>query len=171
MSNSKKIIIKSIWDISQYNPPENSILISILEEEDDFNTDFYNKYIKVLRLDIHDVDFIKYHTAKDIYSNTINEEIVQNILNFVGDIKKISQIVIHCSAGVSRSPAIAMGICNHFKLKEEFDSIIRNERYSPNLYILKVFGINEDIINSLHDDILNETVDVNKLYSINDLFK
>ena len=56
------------------------------------------------------------------YQNTaINPRIAEMILrDFVAHEGKISAVMIHCNAGLSRSPAVALALCHRFNLQPEW---------------------------------------------------
>lgn len=165
-----KITIKNIWNVSEYNPNSKSILISIVDNKD-FNTDFYNKYIRVLKMDIDDIDLCVYPEIANEKYNIFNINYYNQVIDFIKNAKEegIEEIVLHCSAGVSRSPALAMGICKYLELEEEYKAIINSKGYFPNLYILSFFtSVEEETKKRLE---MRKTKAENKVYTIEELLK
>lgn len=140
-----KITIKNVWNVSDYIPNEKSILISIVDDSN-LKLDFYNKYINVLKLTIDDIDTC---LIKDIYLKNyevFNEIHYKKIINFIELNNNINEIVIHCSLGVSRSPAIGIGLCKYLGLEDEFLKMINSNKYMPNLNILSYFCNVENLV-------------------------
>lgn len=48
---------------------------------------------------------------------------------------KVELLVVHCDAGVSRSSAIAMSLCEKFELVDELRQLNENRRYRPNHFM------------------------------------
>jgi predicted protein tyrosine phosphatase len=69
------------------------------------------KFRDVLRLRFDDVD------QRDVgsgYFVDFNETHAREILAFVNRWRTVDRIVVHCLAGLSRSPAVAIGVCEVF---------------------------------------------------------
>lgn len=98
-------------------------------------------------LNIHfsDIDIIKDTYTKEALDSCKNElkaisiEDADKILKFVkdlDDIYHIDNLIIHCHAGVSRSPAVAAAIV---LLHDEDDrDYFRNKLYTPNMYVYRM---------------------------------
>ena len=64
---------------------------------------------------------------------------VDNIITFIEKCRgKIPLIVCQCYAGISRSAAVAIGICDYLGLSSE--EFFKSPRYYPNKLILKLFS-------------------------------
>lgn len=111
--------------------------ISILDidnDEQNFNLSIEN-FLQVKMWDIEmDVKDIK---TGETYEKPSDIEL-QKIIDFVNKHKDKSVFMIHCSAGISRSGAVATFIRDKFISeidKEKFNS--ENKYIQPNLYVLK----------------------------------
>ena len=74
-------------------------------------------------------------------------EQIQDILKFTASLKSTDKLLVHCSAGISRSTAVAAGIlCQHGLNAEEALEYVFSIRPQacPNKYIL---GLLEEILN------------------------
>ena len=71
----------------------------------------------VLRLQFHDLNVILPELTQMTY---FNAEIAREIAIFVNVYKNVEHMVIHCEAGLSRSPAIAAAISEHLKITHSF---------------------------------------------------
>jgi len=64
-----------------------------------------------------------------------NEEKAQSIFDFVNANKdKVKTLVVHCDAGISRSSAIALSICDRFNITKKYI----HPDIRPNPYVLSV---------------------------------
>lgn len=109
--------------------------ISILDNE--------NNSIKYSSLHTNFICVKMWDIEEDLYENGIlkykkpEDQELQKIVNFVNLHKNTKGFIIHCSAGISRSGAVARFILDKFHHKinlEEFK--IKNRHILPNLYIL-----------------------------------
>lgn len=166
-----KITIKNIWNISEYTPKRKAILISIVDDPN-FNLDFYNKYINVLKLNIDDIDTCLTSNTNLNNYKIFNKNNYNEIINFVdlNTKQNIDEIVIHCNAGISRSPAIGIGLCKYLNLNKEFNEMIKNKKYIPNLNILSYFCDIEDLKKQRLKDI-NEKINKTISFSLFDLIE
>ena len=63
----------------------------------------------------------------------ISEQQAKDILDFVEALQgKIETIVVHCDAGISRSSAVALSLCEKYGLHEEQRKIEQSPFYRPN---------------------------------------
>ena len=94
-----------------------------------------------------DVLCLAFHDAEPCDDLALPDEIVlmtpdhaERIWQFVHDWKdEIGTIVCHCEQGMSRSPAIAIGLCRG--LGE--DSADLETEYNPNLYVEKLLAVDK----------------------------
>lgn len=110
-------------------------LISILSTvETPLPNDVKNRYKKVLELRVDDIQ--KEYDGLTLFS----QEHKKQICDFLIGVLCEEVIDIHCSAGVSRSPSIALGICVWQEDVGLAYRIIKENKYIlPNEYILKMF--------------------------------
>jgi predicted protein tyrosine phosphatase len=69
-----------------------------------------DRFLAVLRLAFTDIAEVAEHPWHVVFTPQHAEEIV----HFVQKWRDVDCVVIHCHAGLSRSPAIAMGLCDVF---------------------------------------------------------
>ena len=62
------------------------------------------------------------------------------MLDFIKRNDEAESIVTHCSAGVSRSSAVAMCICWYHNDLEREKAILESDRYWPNPHIMKIMA-------------------------------
>lgn len=104
------------------------IIISINEESGvDFNppTGLPNVSVPMLTLNFADI-------SRRVGNHKMFDEIMSNQIFFFVDIQKNADIcLVHCHAGVSRSPAVCAGLSLHYNKKcDEYF-----EKYEPNLLV------------------------------------
>lgn len=113
------------------NPPSNTVLISISNSGQD---DLKNNFIDCLFLQFDD---IKFEYDKHIL---FNKEHFDKIKNFVQKHKN-KDIYINCTAGISRSGAVALGIALILNDKDLYWETLENNTIYPNDYILSFFQV------------------------------
>lgn len=58
---------------------------------------------------------------------------MRQIIEFADKVRpEVDLLVVHCDAGVSRSSAVAMALCEKFELVDELRQLNENRRYRPN---------------------------------------
>lgn len=131
----KNIEIRS-RSAAQYFSPENDVwaAISVATYDGDWPKLSACKRLGLLQIFFPDISFkIKDNSMK--YNKLFDEEMAQRIFDFVDGIKdKIDTMLIHCEAGVSRSPAIAAAIDRIYfgekNVKEKYFM-----KYRPNILV------------------------------------
>lgn len=113
-------------------------LISIISTvETPLSDNIKNRYKKVLELRIDDIQ--KEYVGLTLFSQKHRKQICNFVYEFYEYMSE-ETLDIHCSAGVSRSPAIAIGIGVWEEDIGLVYRIIKENKYiSPNEYILKMF--------------------------------
>jgi predicted protein tyrosine phosphatase len=110
--------------------------ISILDvdnKEQKFDKSIYN-FLQVkmwdIEIDIYENSELKYEKPNDFE--------LQKIVDFVNKHKNKSVFVVHCSAGISRSGAVATFIKDKFLSEVNKENFMKENKFiQPNLYILK----------------------------------
>jgi predicted protein tyrosine phosphatase len=99
-------VVLSREDAERYEPREREICISIADpdmEPAHVSSDF----AAVLRL--HFTDIIEQGEPSDVL---FSAEHARAIREFIAAWPDATRIVVHCQAGVSRSPGVALGLCD-----------------------------------------------------------
>lgn len=135
-----KIIIGMKAEVEKgYLNDNNAILISLLSTvETPLDTQIKAQFLDVLDLVVDDLTFYP-PEYDEIERKSIHLFNVSDFLKIENFIKKYpgKQIIVHCAAGVSRSPAVAMGICSILDDKELMLNTIRSRSSMiPNNLIL-----------------------------------
>ena len=139
--HKEKSIIVSISEPTTTNPTffENNSILDVL----------FLKFDDIIQEELKVVPHLKLMTKEDVY----------NIKQFIDKYKdKIDTIIVHCHAGVSRSSAVACGICLYLG---KDDYYIWNDTYYPNSWCLEL--MNE----CLNLGLSKEDIDIR--YKINEL--
>lgn len=119
---------------------KNRILISIIGDvESSLEMEVKDRYKDVLELRFCDLDFVP-SKDHDLYGLSVfDSEKYYKIKDFIEEYKN-ENIDIHCSAGVSRSSAVAIGICFIKNDIELFKNTIKNHKnMRPNELVLSIF--------------------------------
>lgn len=113
-------------------------LISILSTvETPLSDEIKSRYKKVLELRVDDIQ--KEYEGLTLFSKEHRQQVIKFVHDFYEYMSE-ETLDIHCSAGVSRSPSIALGICVWEEDIGLAYRIIKENKYiSPNEYILKMF--------------------------------
>ena len=115
--------------MAQNGAPERTALISIM----DHKRDCIERYPapRVMRLCFDDAD------NRSFWQNLITEEQADAICAFVlRYAREIDTLIIHCTEGVSRSPAVAAGILGG--LRQDESQIWENPGYRPNSLVYRL---------------------------------
>jgi predicted protein tyrosine phosphatase len=99
-------VVLSREDAERYEPAGREICISIADPEAE-PAHVSNGFAAVLRL--HFTDIVEGGEPSDVL---FNEEHATAIREFIDAWPDASRIVVHCHAGVSRSPGVALGLCD-----------------------------------------------------------
>ena len=110
MSKRKKqipeFVVLSREDAERYEPREREICISIADPDAD-PAHLSSNFAAVLRLNFTDI--IAQGDPSDVL---FGEDHAQAIRVFVDAWPDATRIVVHCHAGMSRSPGVALGLCD-----------------------------------------------------------
>ena len=103
-----QLVVLSREDAERYEPAENEICISI-SDPDARAARVSSRFAALLRLHFDDV------TERGEESDILfAEEHAREIRDFVGSWPNARRLVVHCHAGVSRSPGVALGLCDTY---------------------------------------------------------
>jgi predicted protein tyrosine phosphatase len=108
--HTPEVLILSEMKALLYEPSLREACISVTDIDDKARPELSNAFTAVLRLAFSDID----EPSSDPADLLFNEEHAREIVNFVRPWTDVDRIVIHCLAGQSRSPGIAMGLCELF---------------------------------------------------------
>ncbi len=93
----------------------------------------------VLHLQFHDIDRVVVGYNDDIEPNMFQQTHAKQVREFFEKNKDVERFIVHCDAGLSRSPAVAAAIS---KLYVSEDDSYFFKRYHPNTRVYR-FIINE----------------------------
>jgi predicted protein tyrosine phosphatase len=84
----------------------------------------------------HDQDLIEVQLAEGHAMWPMAERHAKAITDFVDSVAdKVELLVVHCDAGVSRSSATAIAICEQYQLLDDLRFIQNSPKYRPNLTV------------------------------------
>jgi predicted protein tyrosine phosphatase len=104
--SSPELIVLSREDAESYEPGPNEICISISDPEAE-PADISPRFAAVLRLHFDDVN--ERHEQSDIL---FAADHARTIADFVDVWPDAERLIVHCNMGVSRSPGVALGLCD-----------------------------------------------------------
>jgi len=105
-AKSPDLVVLSREDAEFYEPGPNEICISISDPEAP-PADVSPRFAAVLRLHFDDV------TERGVDSDILfAAEQARAIIDFVDVWPDAGRLIVHCNMGVSRSPAVALGLCD-----------------------------------------------------------
>ena len=123
-----------------YMPSDNTIIIRITSNEDFAKMKNRSIFQDVLELRFDDVS--PEHPKEDsMLYGAMKEEHFQEILKFVEKNKQAEKLIVHCDAGQSRSPAVAINILDYLLNDPEQaqELIQRNKHWKPNAHVTTFF--------------------------------
>lgn len=133
----KDIIVLPRRAIPELDTPLSWAMISIATHEDTWPEYDEKNCKKVLRLAFNDADFKNSDNPNN--EGTTEDQLFDKkranlILDFINEVE-VDMLVVHCEAGVSRSPAIAAVIA---KILFNDDSKFFKAPYTPNMHVYRV---------------------------------
>jgi predicted protein tyrosine phosphatase len=103
---SPELVVLSREDVQQYEPSSREICISI-SDPGAVPAGLSPSFAAVLRLQFDDV--LERTDPADIL---FADEHAREIIGFIDQWPDVDRVVLHCNMGVSRSPAVALGLCD-----------------------------------------------------------
>jgi predicted protein tyrosine phosphatase len=101
-----KFVVLSREDAERYEPGESEVCISIADPNAD-PARLSGDFTAVLRLNFTDI--IERGEPSDVL---FSEHHARAIREFIDSWPDAARIVVHCHAGMSRSPGVALGLCD-----------------------------------------------------------
>jgi len=101
-----KFVVLSREDAERYQPREREICISIADPDADA-AQLSSEFAAVLRLNFTDI--VEQDDPADVL---FSEGHARAIRDFIDTWPDATRIVVHCHAGMSRSPGVALGLCD-----------------------------------------------------------
>ncbi|MEK3955807.1 hypothetical protein [Psychrobacillus sp. FSL K6-1464] len=118
-----------------YRTVKKACIIRIGDMESDFRP-LEQEYVKECTLCFYDVEP---STTLPSNWNWFNKEQGEKVLTFFKSFNNEEELIIHCHAGVSRSPAIALSYAWYVN-DLILEKAILEGKYAPNAQVLKVMG-------------------------------
>ena len=130
-----KVKILSYDIAKKYIGDEDYILISILDPGNEINLQHDNNRKGLLTLHFSDVDDVEF--AKKMNYTLMSKDQAIAVKTFVDTWKdKVNLIIVHCTAGVCRSPGMGAAILDY--LNGNSKEIFESEWFVPNRYVYKL---------------------------------
>lgn len=113
-----KIVILSANHFSQFNLSPTDMIISITSPGFEHPRQGTGN-IPRLNLHFHDVTE-EFELNNGSTWHTMDDSQAKNIVDFfVENQSKCDRVIVHCEAGISRSPGVAIGLCRYFDIVNE----------------------------------------------------
>jgi len=106
-ARAPELVVLSRLDAEKYEPADREICISIFDPEAD-PAQLSPRFASVLRLAFSDLT----EMGDPSYDILFAREHALSIMQFVDAWPSADRVVIHCNMGVSRSPGVALGLCD-----------------------------------------------------------
>jgi predicted protein tyrosine phosphatase len=104
--SAPELLVLSREDAESYEPSLKEICISI-SDPDAEPANISSAFVAVLRLHFDDV------TQRGVPTDILfAQDQARAIVDFVDEWQDAERLVLHCNMGVSRSPAVALGLCD-----------------------------------------------------------
>lgn len=109
-SKDQKLLIMGKVHIKTFKPEPFSLLIRILQVNEIPNELKFQSFFKKILI-------YNFNDKKELTKESFNQKILKQLKKDTQKIKEdFDTIIIHCSMGLSRSPAIALGLNHIYKL-------------------------------------------------------
>lgn len=107
--------------------------VAIISVTDPDEPTVCDDHANILRLQFHDLDKIWPQLTTVTY---FDESAAEQIVDFVENNKTVDHLIVHCEAGISRSPAIAAAICEHLNIYHSFF-----KTHTPNTMVFTILRV------------------------------
>lgn len=105
MRHSPRVLVLSAMRAADYEPQDTAVCVSITDP-DHPDVPLSGRFAAILRLRFSDID-----QPSGLPEHTLfNRSHARTLLNFLRRWSHVDTIVVHCRAGLSRSPAIAIAL-------------------------------------------------------------
>jgi predicted protein tyrosine phosphatase len=108
--HTPELFILSRKKAEAYEPSGREACISITDIDDERLPKLSSTFVAILRVAFSDID----QPSADPSEVLFNEDHARQVTDFVSHWTHVDRIVVHCMAGQSRSPGIALGLCELF---------------------------------------------------------
>jgi predicted protein tyrosine phosphatase len=105
-----ELLVLSRKKAELYEPSGREACISITDVDEQELPNLSSGFVAILRLAFTDID----RPSTDPSDVLFNEDHATQVANFVRRWSHMDRIVVHCMAGQSRSPGMALGLCDLF---------------------------------------------------------
>jgi predicted protein tyrosine phosphatase len=116
-------------------PPPRAVCISI-RDAGDVRADLHPRFAAILDLEFDDVDPVRYEFLEQAHLECVlfDPRHARAILEFTAQHRDAPLLLVHCNAGVSRSPAVAIGLAGDASRHAE----LRTRYPHYNMHVLRV---------------------------------
>lgn len=105
-----ELLVLSRKQVEVYEPSGREACISITDADDEQLPTLSSAFVAILRVAFNDID----RPNPDPSAVLFDESHATKVMDFVRHWENVDRIVVHCMAGQSRSPGLALGLCDLF---------------------------------------------------------
>ncbi len=105
-----ELLVLSRRKAEVYQPGGREVCISIRDIDDESCPMLSSAFVAILRVAFSDIDEPSAGPSEVLF----NESHARQVTDFVRHWTDVDRVVVHCKAGQSRSPGIALGLCELF---------------------------------------------------------
>lgn len=136
--NPRSLTVMSARQVSTHEPKPNTALLRILDTELVTAPPLQHSFDLIHELLVDDIlpSYLEYEPQMVAFGNTH----VEQLQSFFQLAKNYEHVIVHCSAGISRSPAVAILFARHLNRLDLECSVCLANWILPNPWILSFEG-------------------------------
>jgi len=132
---SVKVSILSMSESTMHEPKGKTAIIRIKDGGYELS-EISHRYEKELIMSFYDIEP---RQGLPLNWNYFNRTDGEKLVQFFNELDNFDELVIHCHAGISRSPAVAISYA-WFSRNNELLEDIKNGKYIPNMQVLNIMS-------------------------------
>ncbi|MFJ8528641.1 hypothetical protein [Bacillus sp. NPDC094106] len=148
LEEDKCIVLMQDQAIGYHSDWDYPVMIRIADKDGELppleNPSQYKGILELYFYDLHMTED-EWKKSNLVKYNIFSKCQARHLFSFVEQHRKADSFVIHCGAGVSRSPAIAIGVAKHLGDNDLANRIMNDDKYFLNQHVLTI--INEELNN------------------------
>lgn len=135
MVNKQKVYILSRDEAIKFRTVKNSGVIRVLEPDEEYY-ELMGAFAMTYPMRFHDVTPSPHLPSNIVY---FNNDMAEDLLLIFKEMKKFKEVVFHCHAGISRSPALALSY-SWFIGDTDLENDIKSRRIVPNPLVMAIMA-------------------------------
>lgn len=135
MVNKQKVYILSRDEAIKFRTVKNSGVIRVLEPDEEYY-ELMGAFKMTYPMRFHDVTPSPHLPFNIVY---FNDNMADDLLEIFEAMKDYNEVVFHCHAGISRSPAVALSY-SWFLGDKELEDAIKSKKIVPNPLVMAIMA-------------------------------